>query len=191
MERESPALWQCLGLPESCRTFCQQELRQPFPLTSRKQSNVVLWEGQASGWALGDLGNCKSLRADPPKTSSFYRQKSQNLTHPVLLVLLLLLLLYFCRFGFVGFFSLHHWNSSGAQINLSAGRGTQNHSVNRLRNGQGATPNMWIKAKAPQTSPCPSGMSSGAREWAQEQRGQAAGKAGEWCMGSSLAAQLD
>lgn len=37
-------------------------------LTSGKQSSVELWEGQASDWALGHLGNCKLPRTDPPKS---------------------------------------------------------------------------------------------------------------------------
>lgn len=52
---------------------------------------------------------------------------------------------------------------------MFAGRGThftentlfENHSVNRFRNGQGATQNVWMEAKAVQSSPCPSGMSPG------------------------------
>lgn len=76
-------------------------------LTSGKQSSVEQWEGQASDWALGHLGNCKLPRTDPQRvwpTSCFYRQKSQNLTLPTLLVLLLF---YFSWLGFgVGFFSL-------------------------------------------------------------------------------------
>lgn len=68
-----------------------QELAQPFPLTSRKQS---CGEDRIWIWDLGDLENCKLPRTDPPKT---VEKPIPDIAHtPCFIAVALILLAWFC-----------------------------------------------------------------------------------------------